>query len=460
MNKHKDKIGLILGIIVLLIIWNLKIEGLTTEGQRGLSLSLMTVIFWATKVSHSGFVAGLYLVSLVLFEIAPLTDIFMPWTQQLIYLIIGAYLIASSVKSSGLGERIAYKFILKFGNSYKNTILSIFGLTFILSLLIPHPWPRAFIIMSVIHVVINSADLPEEDGAILGFAVFVASVPISMIFLTGDSSINILAVEFSGVKLSWLGWLYQMGIPATFASILTCLLFLKIFKINSDFNINKTKIRNKLKNLGPLSQKEKKTIFWLVLAIMLWMTDSIHGIDLGWVTLTIAMLMSFPIIGGVISSDDWKQVPIEVLIFLTAAIAIGNVGSITGMNSWIAEQILPASMPENILFFALLVSTVSIFLHMILGSVIAAMGVVIPTFIAFTSGNASINPLVPALLAYTSIALHYILPFHHISILVGLGENNGLYTDKFVRKLGIPLTFIVYIIVIFQVIWWSLTGLI
>ena len=65
------------------------------------------------------------------------------------YLIIGAYLIAGAVKSSGLGERIAYKFILRFVHSFKSVIISIFILTFFLSLLIPHPWPRAFLIMSV-----------------------------------------------------------------------------------------------------------------------------------------------------------------------------------------------------------------------------------------------------------------------------------------------------------------------
>ena len=58
--------------------------------------------------------------------------------------LIGAYLIAVAVKESGLGERIAYKFIVKYVSSFKSIIVSIFALTFILALLIPHPWPRNF----------------------------------------------------------------------------------------------------------------------------------------------------------------------------------------------------------------------------------------------------------------------------------------------------------------------------
>ena len=62
------------------------------------------------------------------------------------WLVIGAYLIASAVKESGLGERIAYAFMLKFVRDAKSLIISIFALTFVLSLLIPHPFPRAFLI--------------------------------------------------------------------------------------------------------------------------------------------------------------------------------------------------------------------------------------------------------------------------------------------------------------------------
>lgn len=100
----------------------------------------------------------------------------------MMFLIVGAYLIAGAVKESGLGERIAYKFIISYVTSFKSIIVAIFILTFILSLLIPHPWPRAFLIMSVMAVVIKSANIPRVDAVKIGFTVFAASVPVSLIF--------------------------------------------------------------------------------------------------------------------------------------------------------------------------------------------------------------------------------------------------------------------------------------
>ena len=110
-----------------------------------------------------------------------------------------------AVKESGLGERIAYKFIVKYVSSFKSIIVSIFALTFILALLIPHPWPRAFLIMSVMAVVVKSADIPREDAVKIGFTVFTASIPVSMIFLTGDASINPLAAASCDPEP--VGWL-------------------------------------------------------------------------------------------------------------------------------------------------------------------------------------------------------------------------------------------------------------
>ena len=225
MKKYKNEIMFILGIFLAIIIWNIEITSLAGNGQKMLALSLMTVLFWASKVAHPGYTSGLFLSLLLIFKIAGPAEVFSLWSSSLIYIIIGAYLIAAAVQSSGLGERIAYNFILKFVDSYNSIIFSIFFLTFFLSLLIPHPWPRSFLIMSVMAVVIESAGLSKRDAGSVGLAVFAFSVPISMIFLTGDSTINILAVEMSGEYLNWIEWLYHMGVPAVLASVLTLILF-------------------------------------------------------------------------------------------------------------------------------------------------------------------------------------------------------------------------------------------
>ncbi|WP_114489680.1 SLC13 family permease [Halanaerobium sp. ST460_2HS_T2] len=461
MVKIKDKrtVFLFIGIAVALLIWNLDLPGLSLAGRKMFSITLMTVIFWAAKVADSAYVAALFLMLMLIFEIAPAEEVLSLWTSQTVYLVIGAYLIAAAVEQSGLGERIAYKFIIHFVDSYRSIIVSIFALTFLLSLIIPHPWPRAFIIMSVMSVVIENAGINKKDASKIGLTVFAASIPISMIFLTGESTLNFMTLEFAGVDLSWGRWFLYMGAPAALAALLTMLVILKLFQPDEEVEINKKQIGQRLLDLGMMSAEEQRTVFWLIVAVVLWMTDSFHGVELGWLTLTIAVMMSLPVSGDILKKEDWNQVPIKVLIFLTAAVAIGKVGSLTGMNQWLAEVVLPAQTPNNMLIFALMTAGISIFLHMFLGSVIAVMGIAIPAFIIFAK-SCGINPLVPALFVYTAIGTHYILPFHHLNILVGMGKENGNYSEKSVIKLGIPLTAVSLITVIFEYFWWQLTGLI
>ncbi len=455
-NKH---IGFILGLLIALLIYFLPLQGLGKQGQVGLALTLMTVVFWAFQIAQTGYTSGLYLVLLVILKVAEPAVIFGSWLGSTMYLIIGAYLIAEAVQTSGLGERIAYIFILRFVTSFKSVLVSIFILTFALSLLIPHPWPRAFLIMSVMMTLIESTKMNQEDARKIGFTVFASSVPVSLIFLTGDSVLNPLAIQYSHSNLGWMGWFKVMGVPAIFASIATCILILKLFKPKEEITIDKHVIRSKLHQMGKISAKEKKIIVWLAIAITLWSTDTIHGIDIGWITFLIAMAMSLPLIGGLITPKSWKEVPVQVLIFITAAIAIGTVGSQTGMNAWLANALLPTSIPSNLFALAGIITTISIIIHMFLGSVIAVMGVAIPALL-ISLKSIGIDPLVTTLWVYSAIAVHYILPFHHLTILVGQGEENGLYSQRESIKLGLPLLLVTYAMtVIVELFWWKIIGL-
>lgn len=456
----KQFIGLIAGLAVAVGIWFAPIDGLSPEGKKALALTLMTVIFWGMQICQAGYVSGLFLVLLVLFQVAETKVIFSSWTGPNIWLVIGAYLIATAVRTSGLGERIAYNYMIRFVHGYKSIIIGIFVLTFVLSLLIPHPWPRAFLIMSVMSIIITSSNVPREDAIKIGFAVFGSSVPLSLVFLTGDAVINPLAVAASGAKIGFIEWFLYMGPPAIVCAIVTLLLFLFLFKPTQEVVVNKEEIQKKIEGLGKLTGKEVKVIAWIVIAVVLWLTDSVHGIHVGWITLLVGMLMAMPVIGGSVTAKDWSAVPMQVLIFLTAAITIGVVGAHTGMNEWIATTLLPSSAPENIFMLAAFITGIAVVIHMLLGSVIAVMGVAIPAILLFTT-PLGLNPIVPTLLVYMAISAHYLLPFQHLNILVGASEDTGGYTQKETLKLGIPLTVVVFLINIAVCVpWWMIMGLI
>lgn len=456
MNITKREIGFLAGIAVALIVWFAPLPGIEGNAKLMLAFTLMTVVWWALQIAQNGYTAGVLLALMCIFQLDEPAEIFYAWTGTTMWLVIGAYLIANTVKTSGLGERIAYSYMLRFVTGFRSIIIGIFALTAILSLLIPHPWPRAFLIMAVMAVIIQSSGISKADAVKIGFAVFAASVPCSLIFITGDAVINPLAASYAG-GADFVTWLKVMGVPAIIMSIITLILFLALYRPERDYSIDKDAIRGKLADMGKMSGVEVKTIVWVLIAIVLWFTESIHGIDIGWVTFAVGMLMSMPIIGDLNAAKDWSAVPIHVLVFLTAAMAIGHVGADTGMNAWIAS-FMPTSVPDNMFIIAAIIVALSFAVHMLLGSVIAVMGVAVPAILAFAQ-PLGIDPMVATMICYMAVAAHYLFPFQHLNTLVGASPDTGNYTQKETLKLGIALIPVLFLMGWVMVGWFGVIGM-
>ena len=477
-NKFLTKryIGFFLAIVVFLLIkFVLPLDSLgsvtlSEGGKNCLALSLGAVVMWACGVAQPGYTGILYCALLVLMQVVPDADgvpsmaatvsvAFGAWTKGTMWIVVGAYLIAGAVKDSGLGQRIAYAFMLKFVKSAKSLILSIFALTFVLALLIPHPFPRAFLILAVVSVIAESAGYGEEDRGKLGFLIFAAAVPCSMFFMTGDSTLNPLVASYGangGAAIGFVDWFIYMSVPMVVATLCTIVLALALFKPSKELVYDREDVLAKQAALGKLSEKEIRTIVWIVIAIALWLTVS--GDYLAWVTLVIGVLMAMPVIGEVLTPASWGSVDIKTLMFLTAAMAIGSVGGATGMNAWIADVVLPSTVPANPYLFALLVCALTMVIHMFMGSVMAGLGICVPAFLTFIQGT-SVSPIAVALIVFTAINLHYILPFHNLAILVGEGKDAGGYTSKEAMKMGIPLTVVTFLVVLVEAFWFSTLGL-
>ena len=460
MNKILIKriIGFAGGLAVCILLWNAPLSGLPVDGRRCLALSLAAVIWWAAGVMNPGYTALALLLFYSLFlnpEIAPRSLIFNLWTSPTIYLVIGGFLIAAAVQRSGLGKRIALKYILRFVKSYKSIVISCYLLGLLLSFIIPHPWPRSFLLVSVMAYVIKAAGLEGQSARNVGLTIFVGSIPTSMVLLTGDSTLNSAVSGFVGSSVSYLQWIVYMGLPGLLAVFLTCTFQLCSFKGPEKLSIDFNEVRGELRALGKLSGLEKRTIAAIMMAVLLWCTDTLHGINPGWVAVITAVVLALPTM-DVLDAASWSQVNLGTLLFLCAALAIGSVGGATGMNEWIVGLLLPGQVSSNPYIFALLCMIICMVVHMLLGSTLAVLGIVTPAIMAFGS-MAGIPPLASAFIAYTSVSLHWLLPFHHMNLLVGVGEH---FDERQALRLGALQTVVVALVVLFEVFWWSAIGLI
>jgi di/tricarboxylate transporter len=454
-------LGFCFGGALCAALWQLPIPGLPFEGRKCLALSLMAVVWWTTKALSPGYVSLALLVGYVLLldrEIAGAKLAFGLWTTPLPYLVLGGFFMAEAVRSSGLGKRLALRGIGRYARTYKGMIVSCYVWGFLLSFMIPHPWPRSFLLMSVMTHVVKTADLSGRWSANIGLAVFAGSIPTSMILLTGDSSLNSVTVDLAGADITWLRWLFYMGVPGVLACVLTCFTQIELFGAPEAFALDGAYTDRQLTEIGKMSPKELSCAAVLAATVLAWMTDSFHHIHPGWIMLLAVTALSSPFVGA-LEGKSFSCVNWESLFFLCAAMAIGSVGRATGMNAWIAELARPETLPADPYALALFVCLVCMSVHMFLGSILTVLSLATPAIVAF--GNAGgLPPIASALLAYTAVALHWLLPFHSMNLLVGYGPEAGGYTEKEILKFGVYQTIVTLLICLFEITWWKLIKLI
>jgi di/tricarboxylate transporter len=241
--------------------------------------------------------------------------------------------------------------------------------------------------------------------------------------------------------------------------LLMLALHLLVFRQTGKVQIDRAALRLEQQKLGVMSRTETVTLLWILAALLLWTTDFIHHIDPAWVALIVVVGLSLPKVGDVLDAKDLSTgVNWPILFFVVGALAIGSVGKSTGMSDWLAKSLLPAVPPENPYIFAALVGGATMLIHMVLGSALACMSIVAPPVVHYAV-LAGWSPIFPALLVYTAVSIHYILPFQHVAILLGQGETGG-YSTRHVLKYGLPLTLVALLVLIpIEVTWWKILGL-
>jgi anion transporter len=459
-KKWTKLAGLMVSSVTVGLVLNLPLPGNPgIEIRKTLAITLFTVCWWIFAVAPTVFTTLLMLLAFILSGTAGTELVFRPLTLPLIWLIIGAFLIARATTKSGLAQRVAYIFLERFASSYRRIIVSTYMLGFLLGFLVPHPFPRALLIMSILRVIIRQSGANRQDATSMGFSVFASMTATSTILLTGDSTLNGMAAGFSGATIGWLDWARYMAIPGMIASAMMLALHFLVFKQSGQVKVDRNTVRAERQAMGSMNRTELTTLCWVCTALIFWMTDALHGINPAWIAIAASIGLSLPIIGEVLDADDVSAgVNWPIIIFVVGALAIGAVGQTSGMSDWLASILLPTIPPENPYSFALLVGLVTMAVHMLLGSAMASMSIVLPPLVRYAM-TAGMNPLIPSLLVYMAVAIHYILPFHHVTILIGQGETGGYGAQEVIRY-GLPLTIVaLFVMIVVQTGWWQILGL-
>ncbi|MGI6424230.1 MAG: SLC13 family permease [Tepidanaerobacteraceae bacterium] len=458
-KSDKKLIIIIFSIIAFISIYMMPIPDLPIEGRKCLAIIIFAVIWLAGNVTAPAYTSLVILTSYVILmdpNVVSIQEIMYGWTTPVIYMVIAGFLLAEAVTETGLGKRIALFFLTNFVNSYKSMIILCYVLNIILCIIIPHPWPRCILLASILVSVLTDF-LPKEHLRQITLAIFAGGVSTSLIFLTGDPSFSSVVCALSKTNVSFFDWFYYMFFPGMFVTIITCVSQLLLFRL-PNISINKETILKKI-TLKPITRKEKRLIFWLAIALILWSAGSVINVDAGWSSALIVAILSLPVVGDVIDATTLKRISIDTVIFLVAILSIGSVSKASGMSDWLARLLLSFGAPSNPWLFAFVATLICMALHMIIGSSLSAMGVITPPLISLGT-TLGFPEIFPALISFLALAGHWVLPYQHLTIQIGQNQTEESYTTGEVLLLSIPQTIAILLASQILTTWFAFIGMI
>lgn len=424
--------------------------GLTLRQSAVVASVLLTIIWWSSGIVKK-IPASLFLIAVFAgVSGAGMSKVFSFPLSETFPMIVITYLFSQAISNAGLIDKIFLPPLLKFVHTPLACLCAMILLFFATMFMIPQPLARVIIVAVMFDRFLKKTTLPDTARSVFMYAVFLMSAAVNMSVKDADIIMYRMATSFSETPISNGMWAYHMLVPTLVCCAVIVALFLFVFR--KTLRGVRFEAREQ-SEAGAFTTLQKKALAVVAATVVLWMTQSLHGINATVVTVAATLLL---FCAGVLHREDLKTIDVPTLIFLTAAFAIGGVMDACGAAGKVFG-LLSGIFPEQFsVKYLWLMVLVGMLLHMMLGSNTTTLSVVVPGLMHICGSTVSTPVIV--FTAAVSVSSHAVLPFHAISLMIG--TSSGYFPAKYVTKMGIPMTFLIYLAAAFIYLpYWKFVGL-
>jgi di/tricarboxylate transporter len=324
------------------------------------AIVLLGLGFWATGALPAHQTALLVFTLATVLEIAPPAVIFSGFASTGLWLVFGGLVIAAAIEGTGLGRRLARLVVVHLNGSYGRIIYGSVAIGVGLSFLVPSAMGRIVILLPIFRVLAGELGFrPGSRGAVgimlaaaLGsfmpsFAILPANLP-NMVLLGAMETIY-------GIHISYGEYLLlQFPVLGLGKAVLLAELVRRLFPDRPGAQGAGTGPEP----LPPWSGPERRLFAILVLALVFWASDWLHGISPGWIALAAALFCLLPGIGVIDTETFETRINFSSFIYVAGMLGLVSLIDRSGLARALGEtflQWLPLSPGADASNFAALV---------------------------------------------------------------------------------------------------------
>ena len=423
--------GFWLGIAsFLLVLYLPNPEGLSSDGRITAAVFLLMGIWWAFEAIPLQVTALMPLVLFPLLNIQDIGVISREYMNKVQFLFAGGFIIAIAIQKWGLHKRVALNILKYSGLNSRGIIASFMIASAVLSMWVMNTstaimlLPVGISVIKVISDTVNNVTKNEKYNfqlcLLLGIA-YAASV--GGIATPIGTSPNGVLIQFASnnynYDIGFANWI-SIGLPITIglAPLIWFLLTYVIFPVNFSANQeSKDKLDSMLKELGSMSNEEKKVIIVFISTAFFWifrqLLDDLPGLSLlddSVIAITGAISLFF--INEKESKNKlllWDDVqngfPWGLIFLFGGGMALAYVVNDSGLALWLASLI-----PSETYFWIIVITVIVMVIFLTeLTSNLTTTITFLPV-VASVGLNMGINPLLLILPLTISASCAFMLP--------------------------------------------------
>ena len=467
-NPKKALIGFIIAFAVLFAIhFGPAIPGLRPTSQSVFGVFLWFIIIMVSDALPKAIVGFTSPMLVVLFAGIKPGVAFKAFSTDLFFLAGGAFVIAGIMMGTPLGRRIALKIVTLMKSNKVTKIQTGLGLADVaVGSVLPTVSETALFlpVTKAIGTLMKGKEhLPEVKR--INMALLLQTPGLTPLFtgvciLTSHFPNLILAnqlKESEGIYISWIDWFWLnlplWGLlPIMFWYVFT---YFKLWKLEipgAEVEVPKMK-----QELGVMSFGEKWALFSIGIGLVLWMTESFHGIKSGMVALITSALLFMPW-SKIKFAEVNKHIMWDTWVLLGGAISLGvilyDVGTVAWISNLIVEPLQGLGLPTMVLMFVLAAA-----LHIARAGVVSAvaMGAAFVPLLIGMAHTLNLGVLPFSLVLTNCLSYAFFLPISITAFLIAWGASGA--SGWTIVKFGVMLSIIanVYVILV-QTAWLRLIG--
>jgi solute carrier family 13 (sodium-dependent dicarboxylate transporter), member 2/3/5 len=430
LKKYQHWLAYSLGIVLALLMHAINPFALDANANKAVAVAVLMITWWVSDALPMPAVALVPLVLHPLLKIATIEEVSKAYSNPVIFLFMGGFMIGLAIEKCNLHKRIALNIVKQTGTSGNRIILGFIIATGFLSMWLSNTattmmmFPIALSVIAVMKEHEQTGTSMNNFSMVLMLVIAYASNIGGMATIIGTPP-NVAFVAFIekkyGYAVQFADW---MMVCTPIAILLLAALYWVIAKwmfpsnIKDSHNANQF-IDDEIKSMGKLSVAEKRVLGIFITTALLWITKdfvnrfTILKLDDNMIAILGALAL-FTTPAGY-SKEDKQQMVLEwkdtskmawgILLLFGGGIALANslekAGVMAQVGNWLA-----GFSHVNGLVLVLMIVVVSIFLSEVMSNV--AQVIVLSPVLASLADALHLDPLllgIPMTLAASAAAM-------------------------------------------------------